>query len=625
MPSDPQNTIAYKLEHLPNTPGVYLMKNEDNQVIYVGKAINLKNRVRSYFRAQPKEAIKTRHLVQHIRDFEYIIVANESEALVLEDNLIKKYKPKYNINLKDDKSYPYIRITKEEAPRVFLTRHRIQDGSRYFGPYPNVGHLRETLELLRRVYRYRTCSNSRYKQGEICLNAHIDLCSAPCVQAISLADYQASIDDVAYFFAGHTELLSKQLSEQMDRASEALDFETAALKRDQLFAIERISDRQKAISEKDDDKDVIALARDDTGAITQVFFIRGGRILGRESYPLQAPKEASDADLLNSFLTQFYLNQAFAPKQIFIDREVPDQALLADHLSEKHGHRIHFHVPKRGDNADLMAMVRQNAEESLKKRQLSKELQKSRTSGALEDLQAYLKLKNLPKRMECYDISNIQGSDTVASMVVFIDGRPAKKEYRRFRIKTVQGPNDFASMHEVITRRFSHIKSGKDDHFDQLPDLVIIDGGKGQLKYARQAMKNEGFGHIATFALAEEEDILFTEGRNDPIVLPRHSNALYLVQRIRDEAHRFAITYHRSLRGKRQLASILDDIPGVGPKRKNALLTHFGTFSKILSAEVDDLSEVPGISQTLAQDIFNYLKTHQDLQMRAKLHSTSRH
>ena len=365
------------------------------------------------------------------------------------------------------------------------------------------------------------------------------------------------------------------------------------------------------------------MARNDLGAMVQIFFVRNGKIIGRESYPLHASKDDNDDEIFASFIKQFYLEQETVPRTIYIDRNFEDAALLEKLLSEKHGFKVHFHKPQAGKIHALMDMVRRNAEEALAKRMVSGEVARARTEGALLDLQQYLGLERLPNRIECYDISNIQGTDSVASMVVFVAGKPMKSQYRHFKIKTVEGPNDFASMHEVITRRFCHaseeiaggIRMGK---FAWLPDLVIIDGGKGQLGYARRAMRETGYDYIPTFGLAKEDELLFEEGRDEPVVLPRQSNALYLVQRVRDESHRFAITYHRSLRGKRQLASILDDIPGVGKKRKENLLTHFGSFSKIQSAGVHELAEVPGISQDLADTIYTYLKTHQDLQARLK-------
>ena len=615
--------IQHKLATLPTNPGVYLMKDKDGNVIYVGKAINLKNRVRSYFRTQPKEAVKTRALVRHIEDLEYIIVDNETEALVLECNLIKKYRPKYNISLKDGKTYPYVRITNEEYPRIFITRQVVRDGSRYFGPYTNVTELRDTLELMHKIYPYRDCSNIQFNKHASCLNEHLGLCKGPCVAHISHDDYLALINGVADFFSGHSDVLRKQLEEEMRAASEALEFETAAAKRDQIRAIDTINNRQKATSNRSDNHDLVAMARNDLGAMVQIFFVRNGKIIGRESYPLHASKDDNDDEIFASFIKQFYLEQETVPRTIYIDRNFEDAALLEKLLSEKHGFKVHFHKPQAGKIHALMDMVRRNAEEALAKRMVSGEVARARTEGALLDLQQYLGLERLPNRIECYDISNIQGTDSVASMVVFVAGKPMKSQYRYFKIKTVEGPNDFASMHEVITRRFCHaseeiaggIRMGK---FAWLPDLVIIDGGKGQLGYARRAMRETGYDYIPTFGLAKEDELLFEEGRDEPVVLPRQSNALYLVQRVRDESHRFAITYHRSLRGKRQLASILDDIPGVGKKRKENLLTHFGSFSKIQSAGVHELAEVPGISQDLADTIYTYLKTHQDLQARLK-------
>ena len=615
--------IQHKLATLPTNPGVYLMKDKDGNVIYVGKAINLKNRVRSYFRTQPKEAVKTRALVRHIEDLEYIIVDNETEALVLECNLIKKYRPKYNISLKDGKTYPYVRITNEEYPRIFITRQVVRDGSRYFGPYTNVTELRDTLELMHKIYPYRDCSNIQFNKHASCLNEHLGLCKGPCVAHISHDDYLALINGVADFFSGHSDVLRKQLEEEMRAASEALEFETAAAKRDQIRAIDTINNRQKATSNRSDNHDLVAMARNDLGAMVQIFFVRNGKIIGRESYPLHASKDDNDDEIFASFIKQFYLEQETVPRTIYIDRNFEDAALLEKLLSEKHGFKVHFHKPQAGKIHALMDMVRRNAEEALAKRMVSGEVARARTEGALLDLQQYLGLERLPNRIECYDISNIQGTDSVASMVVFVAGKPMKSQYRHFKNTTVEGPYDFASMHEVITRRFCHaseeIAGGiRMGIFAWLPDLVIIDGGKGQLGYARRAMRETGYDYIPTFGLAKEDELLFEEGRDEPVVLPRQSNALYLVQRVRDESHRFAITYHRSLRGKRQLASILDDIPGVGKKRKENLLTHFGSFSKIQSAGVHELAEVPGISQDLADTIYTYLKTHQDLQARLK-------
>ncbi|MFM9413694.1 excinuclease ABC subunit UvrC [Peptococcus simiae] len=615
--------IQDKLTNLPSSPGVYLMKNAENQVIYVGKAVNLRNRVRSYFRTQPREAVKTKALVRHIEDFEYIVVGSETEALVLEMNLIKKYKPRYNINLKDGKTYPYVRITKEQWPRIFVTRHVVRDGSRYFGPYPNVYELRQIINILYHIYCWRTCSKARFNQGEACLNAHINLCDAPCVGGISEEAYGQMVKEVARFFSGKTEHLEAELQAKMQAASDRFEYEEAAVYRDQLKAIDHLNARQKASLQTNDDRDIVAMARNDWGAVIQVFFVRAGKILGRESYPMRQIGQSSDDEVLSSFLKQFYLSQERVPPTIYIDRKTSDTEALAAHLTEKFDRRTTFHVPQRGDNKALLDLVQKNAQEALSKWRLSQDEKKARTEGALADLAAYLDLPDPPNRIECYDISNIQGSDSVASMVVFEKGRPKKDQYRRFKIKTVEGPNDFESMFEVITRRFRHASqeraSDKDEgRFSHLPDLVIIDGGKGQLGYARRAMANEGYSAIPTFGLAKQEEILVHEDGSETRI-PHDTPALYLIQRIRDESHRFAITYHRSLRGKRQLASILDDIPGIGPKRRQSLLTYFGSFSKIQSADVEDLTKAPGISPALAQTIHDYLRTHQDLQARLRL------
>lgn len=625
------SAIQEKLHQLPTDPGVYLMKNDEGKVIYVGKAKNLKNRVTSYFRAQPKEAVKTRALVRHIVDFDYIMVDSETEALVLECNLIKKYQPRYNINLKDGKTYPYVRITKEPFPRVFVTREVVRDGSRYFGPYPSVYELRNTMDLLHKIYPWRTCSPQRFHQHQPCLYAQIDFCNAPCIGQVSEATYQAMIEQVADFFNGHTEPLEQRLKKEMEEASEQLAFELAAEKRDRLLAVQRIKDHQKAVLPQDQDRDVIAMARSDIGAVVQLFFIRSGKILGNESYPLTNLGEAGDDEVFNSFMKQFYLAQERVPGEILVDRENEELTLLATWLSEKHGHKVHFRVPQRGTGRELLAMVDKNAKESLAKKRLTLDERQNRISNALLTIADALHLPEPPRRIECYDISNIQGSDSVASMVVFIDGRAHKDHYRRFKIKTVEGPNDFASMEEVIGRRFMRAttenkKSAEGQKYDPsfawLPDLVIIDGGIGQLGYARRAMREAGFEAIPTYGLAKEEELLIPEDGSEPIRLARESQALYLLQRLRDESHRFAITYHRSLRGKRQLASVLDDIPGIGPKRRNGLLTHFGSFSRILGASIDELAAVPGISPHLAEEIHSYLKTHENLQ--AQLRSKHR-
>lgn len=615
--------LQTKLANLPSGPGVYLMKNAEGHIIYVGKAVNLKNRVRSYFRTQREDAAKTKALVKHIADLEYILTDSELEALILECNLIKKHRPKYNISLKDDKTYPYLKITKEDYPRVIITRKVLKDGARYYGPYPSASLLRESLELVRRIFPFRSCQQRTFNNERACLNAHINKCYAPCVGKISQEDYNKLIDEIAQFFEGKQEHLVDRLQKEMEEAAAVLDFERAAKLRDQLQGVEQIITNQKAALSRDDDADIIAMARGIGEACVQIFFVRGGKIIGRENYFLDNTDGSQRGEILASFIKQFYMSCQFIPPTISVETDLEEQEVLEQWLTDKREARVHIKVPKRGQQKDLIEMVGKNALEALSKKELELERHKSRTIGAMEELQHYLGLSNPPRRIECYDISNTQGTESVGSMVVFEDGQPKKDQYRRFRIKTVKGPNDFASMYEVLTRRFAHATADQEaadgkGKFERLPDLIIIDGGKGQLQFARRAMAEQGYSHIATFGLAKKEELLYQENVDEPIVLPRDSQSLFLVQRIRDEAHRFAITYHRSLRGKRNLASVLDDIPGVGDKRKKKLLQHFGSFSKIQAATVEELAEVDGISTTVAEEIYHYLQTHQDLQARLK-------
>lgn len=610
-------SIADKLATLPDNPGVYLMKNQDGTIIYVGKAVNLKNRVRSYFRTLPPDALKTKALVRNIADFEYIIVDNEVEALVLECNLIKKYRPKYNISLKDDKTYPYLKITNEDYPRVIITRNYIKDGGKYFGPYPSVTVLRETLELLRSIFPFRVCKQRTFTNDRPCLNYQIKRCYAPCCGKISKEDYAQLIAKINDFFDGKHEELLADLTKQMNEAAENLHFEQAARLRDQIRGIERAINDQKAVLSGNDDKDVLGLAMGANEVIVQIFFIRAGKIVGRENYVLHDAIDGGKAEILAAFIKQFYLDNQFIPPNILLEEELSEAEILQTWLSEKRGGKVQFTVPKRGQQKELVDLVVRNAEEELLKKRERALADSERLNDALAELQAALHLPRLPKRIECYDISNTQGTESVASMVVFVDGKAKKDQYRKFRIKTVIGPNDFASMNEVLLRRLGHmdtdVKFAKDN-----PDLIIVDGGKGQLDFALKALAEMGYNDIPIAGLAKKEEILFLPNEDEGVYLPRDSQALYLVQRIRDEAHRFAITFHRSLRGKRNLASVLDDIPGVGAKRKNALLRHFGSLTKITQATAEEIAEVEGIGEVLAEEIYEYLKTHQDLQARLK-------
>ena len=615
--------LQKKLENLPTNPGVYLMKNDQGEIIYVGKAINLRNRVRSYFRELKPEQAKTKALVRHIADLEYILADNELEALVLECNLIKKYRPKYNISLKDDKTYPYLKITNEDYPQVLITRKVSRDGARYFGPYPSVNELRNSLEMVRKIFPFRSCHQRVFTNDRPCLNAHINMCYAPCIGRISKEDYNAMIDQIALFFEGKQDGLVKRLKQEMEQAAENLEFEQAARLRDQLQGIEQIMTQQKAVLGSDSDEDVIAMARGINQCCVQIFFVRGGKIVGRENYFLKGTDDSSRGEVIASFMKQFYLNCQFIPRNILLETELEEQEVLEQWLTEKKESRVYLKVPKRGQAKDLVELVGRNALEVLNKQEMEESYQEQRTTGALEQLQRALGLPELPHRMECYDISNTQGTDSVASMVVFVDGKPKKDQYRRFKIKTVEGADDYASLREVLLRRLTHglaeqQDSDKDEgKFAAFPDVIMMDGGRGQVNVALDVLRELQL-DIPVCGMVKDNKHR-TRGlyyQNEEIPLDEQAEPFLLITRMQDEAHRFAITYHRSLRGKRSLTSRLDDIPGVGEKRKKNLLKHFGSFTKIREASAEELAEVEGISQTVAEEIYSYLRTHQDLQAR---------
>ena len=617
-----QVDLQTKLENLPTNPGVYLMKNDQGEIIYVGKAINLRNRVRSYFRELKPEQAKTKALVRHIADLEYILADNELEALVLECNLIKKYRPKYNISLKDDKTYPFLKITKEEYPRVVVTRKVDKDGARYFGPYPSVNELRSALEMVHKIFPFRSCKQRTFTNDRPCLNAHINMCCAPCVGRISKEDYNAMIDQVALFFVFKQDGLVKRLRQEMEQAAENLEFEKAARLRDQLQGVEKIMTQQKAVLGSDGDEDVIAMARGVNQCCVQIFFVRGGKLVGRENYFLRGTDDSSRSEVLASFIKQFYLNCQFIPRTILLETELEEQSVLEQWLSEKRDGRVHLKVPKRGQAKELVELVGRNASEALNKQELEAGYQEQRIHTALGELQKALGLSQLPQRMECYDISNTQGAESVASMIVFVDGKPKKDQYRRFKIKTVEGANDYASLQEVLERRFrrgleEQQQTEEEGKFSTFPDVIMMDGGRGQVNVALsvlQALQLE----IPVCGIVKDNRH-HTRGlyyQNVEIPLDGHSEGFLLLTRMQDEAHRFAITYHRSLRGKRNLASILDDIPGVGEKRKKNLLKHFGSFTRIREASVEQLMETEGINRSVAEEIYRYLRSHEDLQLR---------
>jgi excinuclease ABC subunit C len=608
--------LQSQLDCLPIKPGCYIMKDADGKVIYVGKAVNLRNRVRSYFHANLPDA-KTRQLVRHIVDFEWIVVGSELEALILEMNLIKRYRPQYNIRMKDDKRYPYIKIHwNEPFPKVTVTRQIAEDGARYYGPYTSVWAVYQTLDVLRRIFPYLTCDRQiTGHDTRACLYYDIKRCLAPCIGAVNQEQYRQMIDDLSKFLDGHAEPIVTRLQGEMSQAAEELRFEKAAAVRDQLRAIEQIVARQKVVFTTDYiDSDVIALARANGEACVQVFFIRSGKLIGREYFIMEGTEDTPDAGVLGEFLKQFYDETPTIPGQLLLPTEVEEAQIIREWLNTRRGEKVEIRVPRDGQQNELVKMAAENAAETLAALKARWENDTHRQEQALAELQTALGLPEPPNRIECYDISNTQGTMAVGSMVVFEQGAPKKAHYRRFNIRTVQGPDDFASMEEVLKRRFGRWKLFQDPEtkhskkpdpsFQRLPDLLIVDGGKGQLGRAVKVLEGYGLlGQIPVAGLAKQEEELFVPDRPVPILLPRSSQGLYLIQRVRDEAHRFAITAHRARRDKQGVASKLDSIPGIGPSRRRALLTHFGSIEDIRNASLEDLQKAPGITLKLAQAI----------------------
>ena len=595
------DVVREKLKLLPDNPGVYIMKDAAGKIIYVGKAVVLKNRVRQYFQSQRNHTPKVRAMVAKVADFEFIMTASEVEALILECNLIKKHRPRYNISLKDDKSYPYVKVTlQDDFPRVFLTHHIRKDGARYFGPYTNVTAVHESLKLLRRLFPLRNCKTL---QDRPCLEYHIKRCLAPCAGKISKEEYDGMIRSVLLFLEGRTADVEKELEYRMKKAAEAYHFELAARLRDQLAAVRKVAEKQNIVTGAGD-QDAIGMARSEIGVCVQVFFIRAGKMIGREHFLLQGSEDESDEALLAAFLQQYYHRATFIPREILLPMELTEAALLETWLAEKKGAKVELLVPQRGTKHDIVAMAASNAEKFLSDEAARIRQANAQTLGAVEELGRYLGLKNPPNRMECFDISHIQGSETVASMVVFEGGLPKKSDYRRFKINSTEGkPDDFLSMREVTQRRYGDLPE------EELPDLIVIDGGKGQLSSALEIIRGAGHKDVPVVGLAKQFELVFREGESDPVVLPRHSQALYLIERIRDEAHRFAITYHRNLRGKRNLVSVLDHIVGIGPARRKSLWSTFGTIAKIKAASVDELAQAPGMNRPAAEAVYQFFAT----------------
>ncbi len=640
--------IQSVLNSLPHKPGIYLMKDAQGTILYVGKAISLYNRVRSYFQESSDLGPKNRSMVAKVEDIEFLVVKNEVEALVLESNYIKQYRPKYNVLLRDDKSYPYIKVSlTEDFPRVYRVRSFQRDGNRYFGPYTNSGAVDSTLDLLNKLFAFRTCRYeanlwapprngeppSGWKQKLLprpCTQYYIHRCIAPCVAYATREEYDAVIQQVILFLEGKHDEVVKTLQEQMQLAAENLNFEEAARIRDRIRAVERILEKQRVIhTEGQDDQDVIALASGEDETCALVFFFRSGKLVGREFFILQGTRDSSSGEVMSSFIQQFYESSPHVPAEMIVEVEPDDKPVVQSWLKEKRGGAVSIAAPKRGEKLHLVEMVKQNAQEVLEQQRIKWLTDSQKTQLALEELQEALNLAAPPQRIECYDISNTQGTNSVGAMVVFEAGRPKSSEYRRFKIKTVEGPNDFASHQEMLRRRFRRQPSNNNEsestlkqngsenvlpveqevalqHEWAMPDLIIIDGGKGQLSAAMEVLQELHI-DIPTVGLAKENEEIFVPGSPDPIILPRSSQGLYMVQRIRDEAHRFGITYHRKLRSDRTFKSVLDEIPGIGPKRKQALMKHYGSVRAISAASIDDLAALNGMNRDAAEKVKEYI------------------
>ena len=601
--------LRQKLDALPKKPGVYLYKDKKGQVIYIGKALVLRHRVRSYFQDNPDRDVKTQRLVSRIADLETIITDSEVEALILEANLVREYKPRYNINLRDDKSFPYIRITHEPFPRIFPTRHVIRDGSRYFGPFTDVRPMRDLLKTVKKLFLVRSCNLALTpetiadKKHKICLDYHIKKCHGPCEGLISQQEYQQTIDLVAAFIAGRGQRVQDELKTRMHQAASALKFEEAARLRDQLNSLEMFQQRQKVVDAGLADRDLVAFSADEDDACCVVFKVREGKMIGRQHFFMNHVEGESAATIGAAFMEQYYLNVQDIPPEILLPVSLDESMLsLTQWLTQKRGEAVILNVPVRGEKAHLLKMCVKNAQLLLAELKLQKEKAADFIAGSVQALQNDLQLTRPPMRIECFDISNIQGTDPVASMVCFINGKAARSEYRRFHIRSKETPDDFAMMTEAVGRRYRRLQAEN----KPMPDLILIDGGKGQLSAAMQALQQIGLTEQPIVALAKRLDEVFKPGLADPQNIRRDSSGLRLLQRSRDEAHRFAVTYHRQLRSKRTLHSTLQAIEGLGPARRDALLRHFGSVKKVKNATVEELRAVKGIPENLAEKIFRH-------------------
>ncbi|MBQ9038104.1 MAG: excinuclease ABC subunit UvrC [Clostridia bacterium] len=611
--------LEFKIANLPDSPGCYLMKSE-GEIIYVGKAVNLKNRVSQYFHYSAQHTPKVRAMVEKIDDFDIILVDGEMEAFALECNLIKLHMPHYNILLKDDKAYPYIRVNLvEDFPLVDLARRQEKDGAKYFGPYQGSTVVREVLDAVRMVFPIRVCRHAINpdKPRRPCVHHQVGQCPAPCAGLISKEEYRRTIDGVIDFLNGKYAPVLTELKDRMMEASREMNYERAALYRDRIRAVEAVMQKQKAISTAQADQDIIAVLPHEADAMVQLMFVRSGRMIGSERFTLEGAGDEPLGEILTQFMLQYYGPEITPPREILLSATPPEHDVIEQLLTEQHGARTYILTPRRGEKLKLVNMALKNLKDEAKKLDRKNANSRARTVGALETLQALLNLPTLPRRIEGYDISNTQGALSVASEVVMVDGVSANKEYRRYRIKTVEGANDFASMYEVITRRLSHgldelaerKAQGLDPEggkFSWLPDLILVDGGRGQLAAAQEAMQAQGL-NIPMIGLAKRIEEIVLPGENESLLLDRHSPALHVLQRVRDESHRFAIIHHRALRGKASIASRLDGIPGVGDKRKKAILKHFRTVEALKAATAEEIAEVPGVPEKVAESVWRFL------------------
>ena len=615
--------IEEELKKLPGQPGVYIMHDAKDAIIYVGKAISLKNRVRQYFQSSRDKTAKIKQMVSKIARFEYIVTDSELEALVLECNLIKEHRPRYNTMLKDDKTYPYIKVTaSEEYPRILFSRQMKKDKNKYFGPFTSAGAVKDTIELIRKIYRIRACSRKLPQdmgKDRPCLYYHIHQCDAPCQGYISQADYQKSVKQAVGFLNGQYEPVMKYLEEKMRTASETMEFEKAIEYRDLLDSVRKVAQKQKITSQSMEDRDIIAMAKDERDAVVQVFFVRDGKLIGREHFHMNLTGSESKAEILNSFVNQFYAGTPFVPHEIWVQEELEDAEVIASFLTARRGQKVRFVVPKMGEKERLVELAEKNAKMVLSQDKEKIKREELRTIGAMNQIGSWIGLSGI-KRVEAYDISNISGFESVGSMIVYENGRPKRNDYRKFRIRTVQGPNDYASMREVLLRRFSHgleetkkLQAEGGDlamgSFTRFPDLLMMDGGRGQVNIALEVLRELQL-EIPVCGMVKDDNHR-TRGlyyQNVEIPIDRHSEGFQLITRIQDEAHRFAIEYHRSLRGKEQVRSVLDDIKGIGPARRKSLMRTFKTIEAVREASVEELEAAPQMNRAAAEAVYIFFR-----------------